>query len=153
MHVNRTASRHGTFDKAKTLAYKNLILGANPPQERTPRMKPTVVFHIDFDQQHRLLIALTTIRNLFDEAPGRQASIYVVADADSVAMFRKDRGAAYAADVDELNKLGVRFLVCEEAAKRFGLSKEDLLGPCRMVKSGIWELIRLQHEGFAYIKP
>ena len=116
-------------------------------------MKPTVVFHIDFDQQHRLQIALTTIRNLFDEAPGREASIYVVADAGSVVLFRKDRGAAYAADVDELDNLGVRFLVCEQAVKRLGLSKEDLLEPCRLIKSGIWELIRLQHEGYAYIKP
>lgn len=116
-------------------------------------MKPKVVFHIDFDQQQRLQITLTTIRNLFDEAPGGEASIYVVADAESVAMFRKDRGAAYAADAGALDKLGVRFLVCEQAAKRLGLAKEDLLGPCRLIKSGIWELIRLQHEGYAYIKP
>ncbi len=55
----------------------------------------------------------------------------MVADAGSVVLFRKDRGAAYAVDVDELDNLGVRFLVCEQAAKRLGLSKEDLLEPCR----------------------
>jgi len=116
-------------------------------------MKPKVVFHIDFDNPHRLHITLLAIKNLLGEVPPRQASIYVVADGDSVALFAKNRGTDLIDELVELNSLGVRFLVCEEAAKRLSLSKEDLIEKCSLIKSGIWELIRLQYEGFAYIKP
>ncbi len=116
-------------------------------------MKPKVVFHIDFENPHRLEITLAAIRNVLGEAPPQQASIYVVADGDSVVLFKKDRGEAFRQDLDELEKSGVRFLVCEEAVKRQALSKEDFLEQCRLIKSGIWELIRFQHEGFAYVKP
>lgn len=117
-------------------------------------MTPKVVFHIDFDKEHRLQMGFVTIRNLLKQAPpGKQPSIYVVAEGASVGLFKKDRGALFAKDMKELDNLGVRFLVCEESAKRQGLSKEDFLEHARLINSGIWELIRLQHEGFAYVKP
>jgi uncharacterized protein len=116
-------------------------------------MKPKVVFHIDSDNGHRLQITFNAIRNVLKEAPPKQASIFVVADGDSVALFTKDRGGAFVRDFEELQKSGIRFLVCEEAATGLALSKDDLVEQCSLIKSGIWELIRLQHEGYAYVKP
>ncbi len=55
--------------------------------------------------------------------------------------------------MEELSGKGVRFLICSNSLKNFDIPLEILLDPCETVKAGIVELVRLQAEGFAYVKP
>ena len=115
--------------------------------------KRKVVFHVDSDQEGRLLMALENTKNLFKEVPAEQCSVHVVANGKAVILFRKDRAAKYASEMKALHEKGVRFKACRNAMSNNNVEKSDLLGVCDVVPAGILELINLQQEGFAYIKP
>jgi uncharacterized protein len=124
-------------------------------QEANRKMdvKCKAVFHVDWDQEERLLMALENTKNLFKEIPPQQCSVHMVANGKAVNLFRKDRAAKYASDMDELHKQGVRFKACRNAMAKNNVEKSDLLEICEVVPAGILEVIKLQQEGFAYIKP
>jgi hypothetical protein len=44
-------------------------------------------------------------------------------------------------------------MVCNNALSMSGINPAELLDLCEVIPAGIVELIRLQHEGFAYVKP
>jgi uncharacterized protein len=112
-----------------------------------------VVFHLDWDKEERLLMALENTKNLFKEVPPQQCSVQMVANGKAVNLFRKDRAVKYAPEMEELHKLGVLFKACRNAMAKNHVEKADLLAICDVVPAGILELINLQHKGFAYIKP
>ena len=116
-------------------------------------MKAKVVFHVDWDEEKRLVMALNNMTNLLKEVSVEDSEICLVANGASVALFRRNPAPAYASQMDDLSGKGVRFLVCGNSLRNFGIPSEDLLDPCEIVKAGIVELVRLQAEGFAYIKP
>jgi len=119
----------------------------NMPAERK------VVFHLDMDQEERLTLALENIKNLFKEVPAQQCSVRIVANGKAVRLFHKDKVGERAADMEELHKLGVRFLACRNALAKNKIEKADLFRLCEVVPAGILELIDLQAQGYAYIKP
>jgi uncharacterized protein len=116
-------------------------------------IKCKVVFHLDWDQEERLVLAMENIRNLFKEVPPQQCRVSVVANGKAVNLFRKDKVGARASDMAELHKLGVNFKMCRNALAKNKIEKADLFEVCEIVPAGILELINLQREGFAYIKP
>jgi uncharacterized protein len=115
--------------------------------------KCKVVFHLDWDQEERLVMALENIKNLFKEVPPQQCRVSVVANGKAVKLFRKDKVGERASDMAELHKLGVSFKMCRNALAKNKIENADLFDVCEIVPAGILELINLQREGFAYIKP
>jgi uncharacterized protein len=124
-------------------------------QEASQKMdaQRKVVFHLDLDQEERLLMALENTKNLFKAIPPEQCTVHMVANGKAVNLFRKDKATKYASDMEDLHKQGVRFKACRNAMAKNKIEKTDLLEICEVVPAGILELINLQHEGFAYIKP
>ncbi len=117
-------------------------------------MKADVVFHVDWDEEKRLVMALNNIANLLKEVSHEDSRICLVANGASVPLFRRGPAApAYAFQIDTLAKKGVRFLVCGNSLRNFNIPPEDILENCEVVRAGIVELVRMQAEGFAYIKP
>jgi intracellular sulfur oxidation DsrE/DsrF family protein len=55
--------------------------------------------------------------------------------------------------VEELFGKGVRFLMCNNSLTNLTIDPGELLGGCEVIKAGIVELIALQGDGYAYIKP
>ncbi len=117
------------------------------------QIKCKVVFHLDWDQPERLVLALENIKNLFKEVPAQQCQVSVVANGKAVILFRKDKVGERASDMTELHKLGVHFKMCRNAMVKNKIEKSDLFEVCEVVPAGILELINLQQEGFAYVKP
>jgi uncharacterized protein len=116
-------------------------------------VKAKVVFHVDWEKEECLVMALNNIKNLLKEIPSEQASIYLVANGASARLFRRERALQYAPDMEHLSRKGVRFLVCNNSLNNFGIGKDELAESCEVIPAGILELIRLQNEGYAYIKP
>lgn len=116
-------------------------------------MKAKVVFHIDWDEEARLLMALGNITNLLKEIPRDQASVYVLANGKSVSLFRKDRASHYRTTIENLAAEGVHFLLCRNSLVGQGIQEEDVLGVCEPIPAGIVKLVALQEEGYAYVKP
>lgn len=127
--------------------------GAQQEAHRNMQAERKVVFHLDADQEERLTLALENIKNLFKEIPSQQCRVRMVANGKAVKLFRKDRIGEHAADMEELHKLGVRFMACRNALAKNKIEKSDLLHLCEIVPAGILELIDLQAQGYAYIKP
>lgn len=134
---------------------QSLVASKESQQEahRDMQAERKVVFHLDWDQEERLTLALENIKNLFKEVPPQQCRVCMVANGKAVKLFRKDRIGEHAADMEELHKLGVRFTACRNALAKNKIEKSDLFHLCEIVPAGILELIDLQAQGYAYIKP
>lgn len=111
------------------------------------------VFHLDLNLEERLELTLANIQNLFKAIPPRQCDISVVANGNAVNLFRKDAEPSRLRSIHELNVRGVCFKLCANALASQQLKKEELLDDCQIVLAGIVEIINLQPQGFAYIRP
>ena len=113
-----------------------------------------VVYHID-DAQAHALAALRNIRNHLDTDPA--AKIIVVTHANGVDFLlegAKDKnGASYAATVAALVNRGVKFEICDITLTNRGLKREQFIQEADFTPSGVVRLAKLQHAGYAYIKP
>lgn len=116
-------------------------------------MERKVVFHLSLGLEERLAMALSNIKNLFKAVPYKQCKVRVVANGDAVKLFHKDKIGPHAKDIEELHKLGVVFSTCWNAMAKHNIQKSDLFQACEVVPAGIIELIDLQAQGYAYIKP
>lgn len=111
------------------------------------------VFHLDSDQDELLRLALENMKNLFKEISSEKCQISLVANGKAVRLFRKGAVENHAADLKQLHTAGVRFKMCRNALAKNHIEKTDLFPLCEIVPAGILELIDLQSQGFAYIKP
>ena len=116
-------------------------------------MQAKVVMHLDWDQMDALEMGLGNIRNLLKDIPAQEAEVRFLANGKAVALFRKDRFGAHQGVIQELSAQGVRFCLCRNALAKQSLAAADLVEGCEIIPAGIVELIRLQQQGFAYIKP
>jgi uncharacterized protein len=137
---------------------------AAPPQAALqlayPDYEPQkVVYHINsganwFGSEHRQ--RLNVLRNHVRALPAQSSDIRVVLQGsglDLLVVARKD--IALSAQIDDLKKAGVRFLVCANtvATRKIDLER-DLHGVVAsdFVKAGVAETARLQSLGFVYLK-
>lgn len=111
------------------------------------------VVHLDLEDESRVLTALGNLKNFLAQIPPENADLRVVANSSAAKFFRRERAGEYGDAVAELSKQGVRFLICANSLSKLGIDKAELLEQCEVVPAGIVELIRLQNEGFAYVKP
>jgi intracellular sulfur oxidation DsrE/DsrF family protein len=113
-----------------------------------------VVYHVS-DTETQALAALRNVRNHLDTDPA--AKIIVVAHAQGVDFLMegaKDKnGSPYAGPVSALKSRGVDFEVCEITLKNRGLKKDQFIQEADFTPSGVVRITKLQHQGYAYIKP
>ncbi len=108
---------------------------------------------MDWDEEKYLVMALNNIQNLFRAVAADQAEVRLLANGSAVKLFTKEHSLPYAVTVEKLFESGVRFLLCNNSLHNFNIDKSDLMKPCQVIPAGIVELIRLQNDGYAYIKP
>lgn len=113
-----------------------------------------VVYHIS-DAESQALAGLRNIRNHLDTDP--TAKIIVVTHANGVDFLMegaKDKnGSLYAGPVSALKSRGVTFEVCEITLKTRNLKQDQFIQEADFTPSGVVRLVKLQHQGYAYIKP
>lgn len=113
-----------------------------------------VVYHIS-DAQVQALAGLRNLRNHLDVDP--TAQITVVSHGNGVDFLMegaKDKsGTPYDALVSGLASRGVKFEVCEITLKNRGLKKEQFLQEADFTPSGVVRVVKLQKQGYAYVKP
>lgn len=113
-----------------------------------------VVYHFD-DSAAQALKGLRNIKNHLDTDAGAQ--ITVVTHANGVDFLMTDamdrNGNPYEIAVQELVRRGVKFEVCEITLTNRKLKKDQFIPEASFTPSGVVRLAKLQHQGFAYIKP
>ena len=86
-------------------------------------------------------------------------SRFISAPAKRKADTRWDNGVLnpafddLVAGADALVARGVKFEICEITLKNRGLKKEQFIQEADFTPSGVVRLSKLQHQGYAYIKP
>lgn len=113
-----------------------------------------VVFHVDLNDEKRLDIALANVTNLLKGIAGKEYSAVVLFNGPGVNLVKAENCAdGHKEAIAGLQKEDVVFEACQNAINKFGIAPEELVDGCKVVPSGIPELIELQNSGFAYIKP
>ena len=114
----------------------------------------TVVYHFS-EGLEQASDGLRNIGNHLEVNPN--AKIVVVGHAKGVDFLMKDmkdkNGNKYEDLVEQLKMRGVQFDVCQITLRNRNLSKNQFIEYATFVPSGVAEISRLEHEGYAYLKP
>jgi hypothetical protein len=113
-------------------------------------MNYDVLFHFDHDTQ-TLAVAFSNIKNYLNAFPEDKPAVVLVVNGPGVRLL--DRDGEYAAQLNEVLALGVEVKVCNNALTHFGIDPERLCSGCQVVPAGVVEIVELQRNGFAYVKP
>ena len=116
-------------------------------------MQYKAVFHVDQKDGQVFNLALNNVINLLKAIPGQEHNLIVLLNGPAVSLLVREESASFLEMIQGLSAQGVRFQVCENALKRFEVSRKSLIPECQIIPAGIVGLIDLQHHGFAYIKP
>lgn len=116
-------------------------------------MEMKAVIHVDIEEKGRFMVALGNVENFLRAVQQEKADVRIVVNSTAAKLLRKEAAVEYAQRAEALARKGVRFLVCNNSLSMLGIDRSELLDLCEVVPAGIVELIRLQHEGFAYVKP
>lgn len=116
-----------------------------------------VVYHLNSDEDRTLKAALINVQNHIAAVGQDKIELVVVMHGDGVGLLQKAKTSLdLQTRVARLKEQGVSLRVCENTLKTkqlnyrhdlFDVSREDL------VPSGVAELVRLQQQGYLYVKP
>lgn len=115
-------------------------------------MNYDLLLHVDSDDPKILNLAMNNAANYKNGLPGESFRMVLVANGPAVRLFTREH-ADLAARGAELADMGLDIRLCANALKGNGIAPDDLWAGCRVVPAGVVEIVRLQREGFAYIKP
>lgn len=93
--------------------------------------------------------ALANVENLLDDDTIETGDVALLVNGDAIRLFteRSPFTRAVRALGTEVRRLG-----CRNAVEARGIPTAELLASVELVPSGVGELTRLQHEGYAYMK-
>ena len=115
-------------------------------------MNYDLCLHIDSKEPAILKLVLMNAANYIKALPNERYQLVVVANGPSAAQFHKSN-EEFRAIAAPLQEQGLRIRVCANALANNNMTAEDLWPGCEVVPAGLVEIVRLQREGFAYIKP
>ena len=149
------------------LAFSLFMSGNSLANERYGKQK--VVYHINYDNPKKQAGALRNIQNHINAVGAENLDIKVVLhgnglalllEPDSLSKLKKFKHAnaneKITAKIDSLKDQGVEFNVCANTVRGRKVDlQSDLynVDNSDVVPSGVAEVARLQHMGYAYIKP
>lgn len=108
--------------------------------------------HLDMNDPSLLGLSLNNITNYMAALPEEKFHVCLVVNGPAVQLFKRE-SCPQAERVAALAARGVRFTLCINALESFTVRPADLLPECEINPAGVVELVRLQREGYAYIKP
>lgn len=113
-------------------------------------MMHKVVFHID--ELDKWDHTLSNITNLLDygRMNKEEYHIVVLVNGDAIKGYLDEhlRNA-----VEQFSREGVRFHACSNSMNSHSIKETELPANVEIVAAGVADLVLLQEQGFAYIKP
>jgi intracellular sulfur oxidation DsrE/DsrF family protein len=108
------------------------------------------IFSVSDADPQKWALTLGNIANAIDGLGADAAEIELVVYGPGIAMLKKDSPVA-----DKLAaalRSGVHVAACQNSMRGFKLEQADLAPGVGVVPSGVVELIRRQHAGYAYVR-
>lgn len=115
-------------------------------------MNYDVILHLDSADPAMLRLVLRNAANYLNALPGENFRINVVANGGGATLFTKDKNDLRELAIPVMER-GVVIKLCANALAEHGISHDAVWTECEIVPAGLVEVVRLQREGFAYIKP
>ena len=107
------------------------------------------MFQVNEDDSRKWNTVLANINNVQEELG--QVEIAVVVIGPGLGMLKAD--ALTANKVQDAMSAGVRFVACGNSMQALHLTKDDMIDGIAYAKAGYVEVMRLQQQGHAYIRP
>lgn len=115
-------------------------------------MNYDLVLHLDSNDPAMFRMVARNAVNYLNALPDEKFQLHVVANGGGAPQFTLEH-----ADLHELAKpliaRGVIFKICANALAEHNIPATKVWPDCIIVPAGLVEIVRLQREGFAYIKP
>ena len=115
-------------------------------------MNYDLCLHMDNKDPDILRLVLRHAANYIKALPQVRCQLVVVANGPAVTQFVKGN-EEFRAIAAPLQDQGLRILLCANALADNKIDHADIWPGCDVVPAGLVEIVRLQREGFAYIKP
>lgn len=116
-----------------------------------PAAHEKVVFQVSDDDPKKWNLALNNAKNVQDALGAANVDIEIVAYGPGIGMLKLDSEVGNR--VDQAKQAGIKVVACENTMQKQKLSKQDMLPSVAYVPAGVVELIKKQHEGYAYVRP
>lgn len=153
-----TSCRPATrFLAAALLALAADLAGAAGPAPAAPAAaaapadgKEHAIFAVSDDDTKKWHLTLGNIGNAIEGIGAGAADIELVVYGPGIAMLRKD--SPVADRIAAALKRGVHVYACQNSMRGYHLEQADLAPGVGTVPSGVVELIRRQHAGYAYVR-
>jgi intracellular sulfur oxidation DsrE/DsrF family protein len=108
-----------------------------------------VVFQVNDDDSRKWNTVLTNINNVQEELGKVDVAVVVIGPA--LGMLKAE--ALTANKVQDAMAAGVRFVACGNSMTAQKLAKDDMIDGIAYARAGYVEIMRLQQQGWTYIRP
>ena len=113
--------------------------------------KERMVMQVSDADPARWNLALNNMKNVQSSLGAQNVELEIVAYGPGIGMLKMD--STVANRISEATSSGIRVVACENTMHAQKLTKADMLPGIGYVPAGVVELMRKQHEGYAYIRP
>lgn len=144
------------FLPLRVIAY--LILGSalsvNAYAENYEPQK--VLYHINYDDPKRISATFTNMNNHINEVGEDNLEIKAVVHGPAIKYFMEALDDdAKQTTIDSLRLNDVQFVICGNSLDGFKVTRDDLyeVEAEDVVKAGLPEIVRLQQQGYIYVRP
>jgi hypothetical protein len=110
-----------------------------------------VVIQVSDADPKKWALALNNAKNVQSDLGKDGSEIEIVAYGPGIGMLKTD--SVEGVRVAEAMTAGVKVVACVNTMTNMKLTKEDMLPNIGYVPAGVVELMKKQHEGYAYIRP
>ena len=110
-----------------------------------------VVIQVSDGDAKKWALALNNAKNVQADLGKDGSEIEIVVYGPGIGMLKTD--SVEGVHVAEAMSAGIKVVACMNTMTNLKLTKEDMLPNIGYVKAGVVELIKKQHEGYAYIRP
>ena len=138
----------GAGDAPAAVPTPRAIAGA--PAQVGAATKEQAIFAVSDADPQKWGLTLGNIANAIEGIGAAGADIELVVYGPGIAMLKKD--SPVAAKLAAALKSGVRIAACQHSMEAAHLEAVDLAPGVGMVPSGVVELIRREHAGYAYVR-
>jgi intracellular sulfur oxidation DsrE/DsrF family protein len=142
-------NRRLVLQAGATAAFATLFLSAYAQSAAAKRQG--IVIQVSDNDPAKWNLALNNAKNLQDDVGAANVDIEIVAYGPGIAMLKLESPTG--SRIADAAKAGVKVTACENTMRGQKLSKDDMLTGISYVPAGVTEIMKRQHEGWAYLRP
>jgi intracellular sulfur oxidation DsrE/DsrF family protein len=144
-------NRRLVLQAGATAALATLLPGVHA--QTTGAKRQGIVIQVSDNDPAKWNLALNNAKNLQDDvgAANVDIEIEIVAYGPGISMLKLESPTG--SRIADAAKAGVKVTACENTMRGQKLTKDDMLTGISYVPAGVTEIMKKQHEGWAYLRP